>query len=302
MALEREEFRCPISMSVMADPVILPETGITYDRHAITAWFDEGGTTCPCTGVHVTDKRLIPNRVLKTAIDEWKKANPKHSESPKTLQHKPAVEHSPSNDTFTWCFSWLWRSSKPNTPAARTVPAPSPASPQLQTQQKPSRDIAHQMTAAVKAKDEDGLYRLHREGWSFDVLDVSGQSPLHISANQDDPRILSLLIGCGASVDFRDKSGCTALHWAARWGHHAICKSLLTSGADVQAQSLARTTPLHMAAYWGRLQVVELLIRHGANLHARNEKQQTPFDVAQQSPWDSARTTSTLLQQYAKSS
>ena len=301
MSIEREEFRCPISMSVMEDPVILPETGITYDRHAISSWFDEGKNTCPCTGVDVTDKRLIPNRVLKTAIEEWKKANPNYSESPQAVHHSPAVKDSPSSDSsYTWCFSWLWRSSKPKTPA--TPPAVSSASSQLPAQHTPSRDIALQMTAAVKAKDEDGLYRLNREGWSFDVLDVSGQSPLHMSANQDDPRILNLLIGCGASVDFRDKSGCTALHWAARWGHHAICKSLLTSGANVQARSLARTTALHMAAYWGRLEVVELLIRHGADLHARNDKQQTPFDVARQSPWDSARTTLTLLQQYAKSS
>ncbi|GMI98448.1 hypothetical protein HRI_003514100 [Hibiscus trionum] len=48
------EFRCPISLDLMKDPVTL-STGITYDRQSIDKWIEAGNFTCPLT-----------NQVLRT--------------------------------------------------------------------------------------------------------------------------------------------------------------------------------------------------------------------------------------------
>eukprot|EP00955_Chlamydomonas_euryale_P025116 264456-Chlamydomonas_euryale.AAC.5 len=43
------DFLCPIGMSLMSDPVLLVETGHSYDRQAICAWLQRGNRTCPKT-------------------------------------------------------------------------------------------------------------------------------------------------------------------------------------------------------------------------------------------------------------
>lgn len=291
MAREWDEFMCPISMSVMEDPVVLAETGVTYERAEIAAWFAQGKDTCPCTGVRVSSQQLVPNRALKAAIDRWKETS---TDSPKTPQvPKPMNHDSESKDGFwTACLPYLRRLKWTAQPTAD-------AGPSRTVRHVASREKANQMTAAVRRKDENLLYQFQKDFWSFDVLDDSGRGPIHVAAIQDDLRMANLLLGCGCSAGLKDKSGCTALHWAARLGHAALCKTLLTAGADVNAPNVAKTTPLHMAAFWGRLNVVTLLVQHGANIHALNEKQQRPIDVAKQSPWDSAKSVVPLLHQYA---
>lgn len=64
-----DEFRCPISLEVMTDPVII-ETGQTFDRRSIQTWFDGGHITDPMTGQILTNRRLIPNIRLRNLIQE----------------------------------------------------------------------------------------------------------------------------------------------------------------------------------------------------------------------------------------
>lgn len=67
-------FRCPISLELMRDPVIV-ETGQTYDRPSIESWVATGNTTCPVTRLPLTDFTLIPNHTLRRLIQEWCVAN-----------------------------------------------------------------------------------------------------------------------------------------------------------------------------------------------------------------------------------
>ncbi|MCD9646921.1 hypothetical protein HAX54_037174 [Datura stramonium] len=64
------DFRCPISLDLMRDPVVV-STGQTYDRNSITLWFESGHTTCPKTGQTLTHTDLIPNSALKNLIAMW---------------------------------------------------------------------------------------------------------------------------------------------------------------------------------------------------------------------------------------
>lgn len=69
---------CPITQDVMKDPVILVETGMTYERKEIEKWLeeklDDDGNVIPPrdpkTNVILTTKKLIPNHALRNSIQE----------------------------------------------------------------------------------------------------------------------------------------------------------------------------------------------------------------------------------------
>ncbi|XP_071690964.1 U-box domain-containing protein 21-like [Rutidosis leptorrhynchoides] len=66
-----EHFRCPISLELMKDPVIL-STGITYDRESIEKWiYEDGKHTCPVTGVVLTSLEPVPNHTIRRMIQDW---------------------------------------------------------------------------------------------------------------------------------------------------------------------------------------------------------------------------------------
>ncbi|KAL6568772.1 hypothetical protein OROHE_004456 [Orobanche hederae] len=64
------DFRCPISLDLMRDPVVV-STGQTYDRSSISAWIESGHSTCPKTGQTLAHTHLIPNVALKKLIAIW---------------------------------------------------------------------------------------------------------------------------------------------------------------------------------------------------------------------------------------
>ncbi|KAK6152552.1 hypothetical protein DH2020_015187 [Rehmannia glutinosa] len=64
------DFRCPISLDLMTDPVVV-STGQTYDRSSISLWIESGHATCPKTGQALTHTHLIPNLSLKNLIAMW---------------------------------------------------------------------------------------------------------------------------------------------------------------------------------------------------------------------------------------
>ncbi|XVF54149.1 hypothetical protein PTKIN_Ptkin05aG0157400 [Pterospermum kingtungense] len=68
--LNPEDFRCPISLELMTDPVTI-STGQTYDRPSIQKWFKAGNTTCPKTGEKLTNMELVPNTNLRKLIHQF---------------------------------------------------------------------------------------------------------------------------------------------------------------------------------------------------------------------------------------
>eukprot|EP00252_Welwitschia_mirabilis_P011153 TRINITY_DN2506_c0_g1_i1.p1 TRINITY_DN2506_c0_g1~~TRINITY_DN2506_c0_g1_i1.p1 ORF type:complete len:600 (-),score=139.16 TRINITY_DN2506_c0_g1_i1:182-1981(-) len=64
------DFRCPLSLELMSDPVIVA-SGQTYERAYIQHWLDQGMTTCPKTGQTLGHSHLIPNYTVKALIASW---------------------------------------------------------------------------------------------------------------------------------------------------------------------------------------------------------------------------------------
>lgn len=62
-------FTCPLTRELFEDPVILSD-GFTYERAAIQKWLDMGNRRSPMTNVELTSLTLVPNNVIKQALQE----------------------------------------------------------------------------------------------------------------------------------------------------------------------------------------------------------------------------------------
>ncbi|PSR86869.1 E3 ubiquitin-protein like [Actinidia chinensis var. chinensis] len=73
-----QDFICPLTGLLYEDPVTL-ETGQTFERAAITEWFNQGHKTCPVTR-KTLECQSVPrtNFILKRVIDSWKSENCRH--------------------------------------------------------------------------------------------------------------------------------------------------------------------------------------------------------------------------------
>ncbi|MED6121732.1 hypothetical protein PIB30_032967 [Stylosanthes scabra] len=63
-------FICPIFQEVMRDPHVAAD-GFTYEAEAIRGWLDSGHDDSPMTNSKLAHRALVPNRALKSAIQDW---------------------------------------------------------------------------------------------------------------------------------------------------------------------------------------------------------------------------------------
>jgi len=64
--------RCPISLETMTDPVILAESGHTFERAAILQWLARpgGASTCPLSKQPLATRALVPNFALRSQLSD----------------------------------------------------------------------------------------------------------------------------------------------------------------------------------------------------------------------------------------
>ncbi|XP_027919227.1 U-box domain-containing protein 6-like [Vigna unguiculata] len=74
MPLPPEELRCPISLQLMYDPVIIA-SGQTYERVCIEKWFSDGHNNCPKTQQELSHLCLTPNYCVKGLVTSWCEQN-----------------------------------------------------------------------------------------------------------------------------------------------------------------------------------------------------------------------------------
>ncbi|KDP20842.1 hypothetical protein JCGZ_21313 [Jatropha curcas] len=79
-----DDFKCPISLEIMSDPVIL-SSGHTFDRASIQRWLDSGHRTCPITKLPLPEHPpLIPNHALRSLISNYTLLSPRKSQPNQT--------------------------------------------------------------------------------------------------------------------------------------------------------------------------------------------------------------------------
>ncbi|KAL5101833.1 hypothetical protein RYX36_006160 [Vicia faba] len=95
-----DEFRCPISLDLMRDPVIV-SSGHTYDRVSIAEWINSGHNTCPKSGQRLIHTALIPNYALKSLVHQWCYENNvsmnENNSSSKRHKNENAIDHISAN-------------------------------------------------------------------------------------------------------------------------------------------------------------------------------------------------------------
>ncbi|WCJ42938.1 U-box domain-containing protein 8 [Euphorbia peplus] len=84
-----DDFKCPISLEIMSDPVIL-SSGHTFDRASIQRWLDSGHRSCPITKLPLPEHPiLIPNHALRSLISNYTLLSPCKSHPPAKPQAQP---------------------------------------------------------------------------------------------------------------------------------------------------------------------------------------------------------------------
>lgn len=86
-------FLCPITLDVMEDPVMLRETGHTFERFIVEEHLKKSHT-CPLSGVQLQDITLVPNHALRNAIQEYQQKEEK--DKAKRSQRQEASQRPPN--------------------------------------------------------------------------------------------------------------------------------------------------------------------------------------------------------------
>lgn|SRR3990167_4027365 len=68
---------------------------------------------------------------------------------------------------------------------------------------------------------------------TINLVDTSGNTPLHIASAWGFADICKYLIKKGAKISATNQKGYTALHWAALNGHDTICTVLLEAKSPI---------------------------------------------------------------------
>lgn len=75
------EFLCPISLEVMNEPMLLVETGVTYDKKSIETWLHSyGHDTCPVSRRELKSTTYVENRFARVLINDWLRDNQREHE------------------------------------------------------------------------------------------------------------------------------------------------------------------------------------------------------------------------------
>ena len=73
---EPEEFLCPITRTMFRDPVVVVESGHTYERSAVLAHFDRNGAKDPLTRRALSSTKVMTNWVVRQIVRDWLEKNP----------------------------------------------------------------------------------------------------------------------------------------------------------------------------------------------------------------------------------
>eukprot|EP01023_Acetabularia_acetabulum_P054173 TRINITY_DN6089_c0_g1_i10.p1 TRINITY_DN6089_c0_g1~~TRINITY_DN6089_c0_g1_i10.p1 ORF type:complete len:635 (-),score=67.91 TRINITY_DN6089_c0_g1_i10:533-2437(-) len=99
------EIICPITQQVMTDPVIVMQSGQTYERSAIEHWFQRKNYHDPSTKIEITEEpKLIKNYAIKGVIENYAKYNSTKYENSVDLE---GGNHSSDGVPKHWP-QWLW--------------------------------------------------------------------------------------------------------------------------------------------------------------------------------------------------
>ncbi len=118
-------------------------------------------------------------------------------------------------------------------------------------------------------------------------------SLLHTAAQQDDPRIISLLVAYGANVNQTGASKDTPMHIAAIAGKTSCLQRLYSHGAHIHARNATHSTPLILALDKKQEAAAYVLLKLGAHPNVSDAVHRKP--IFQAVTWCSPSMVKTLI-------
>lgn len=129
--------------------------------------------------------------------------------------------------------------------------------------------------------------KLISAGAALDPQNNDGYTAINLTAWNDRPMVLDVLLKAGANPNISDNDGWTPLMTAVNQGHPVIVDRLLKAGVDLGAQSKNGWTALHFTANQSnkggdalQAEIAQKLVKAGAPLDARNNSGSTAIKVA----------------------
>jgi ankyrin repeat protein len=127
---------------------------------------------------------------------------------------------------------------------------------------------------AVLRGDEVGVSHMIELGHfssNLSEADGNGMTALHWAATSpESEKLVPLLLSKGASFQLLDKSGQSPLHLFAKNGRLFGVTSLLHKGANVNFESTDSLTPLQLAMHNKHTDIVRLLLAFGADANIQS--------------------------------
>lgn len=133
---------------------------------------------------------------------------------------------------------------------------------------------------ALQVGNDKAIEYFLKTGYSVDVCDDNGWTPLMVALFFGKEATARLLILHGASATASDPQGYGPMHWAALQGFAALVDVLVERGASPDVQSFKGITPLIQAAAGGHTEAVRALLAKRASASLPDKEGWTPLHKA----------------------
>ncbi len=110
-------------------------------------------------------------------------------------------------------------------------------------------------------------------GANLEVLDLKGQTPMHVAARAGKNELVKLLVEKGGKINALNQSGETPLFLACNWNKLDVALTLIAAGADLEVKTKRGYTPLMGASnYWEMIEVVKQLLAKKVDVNAVSDE------------------------------
>ncbi len=133
---------------------------------------------------------------------------------------------------------------------------------------------------AIKHNDINLIQNMINSGFSFEITDTQGRTPLHVSLLSGHEKMAQKLLKVTHYLDQIDSQGNNALHIAVTNGYLKIVKQLITLKVNLNTADTLGNPPLHIAVKHDNTQMVETLLQQNVDYKIKNNKNQSAVDIA----------------------
>ncbi len=115
------------------------------------------------------------------------------------------------------------------------------------------------------------ISEIMKKKFPVDLIDHSGKTILHYSAEKGLLNIVKQVVGKKAKLNIQTPEGWSALHLASVNAHFPVIEFLVNQGADVNIKDKKGVTPLYFAVGSGNKHAVALLLKSKATVFLTNK-------------------------------